>query len=499
MNKCQNKCNELQKDLLFLNNGLKYVDVNCRNAFNEYNQIGLTKFVENEVEETQIKKSNTSNENKSNKTKEERDKVLMESFNNSIRKSMNSFKTQNKKRKIKLPSIIGTEDFFMKEYFTMDDDEEEKEPIIEVKKEKSIKIENKPKEEEKVIIDNTLPSNIFIGKKSNLFEDFVDKEKKSEIKEIKEEKSKEEINNTKQKVQFDHIFKKGLFDIDDDEEIDILPLKEEKPTISEVVKEEKIPVIKEVKEEKAQIQSTVKKTYVEHKLEKAKNQLFKMFEEDDEENELELQKEKELLAKKEEKPIIATTIAELPPANPDEIKSKTQSFQMKLNNLFTEKKQDNNTKKDISIKLPTFLHDSSEEDESFIPVKEDNYNELPQKENIDLLKNQLKAKLSIQEKQSSLDNKPIEKIVSIKEKAPLPIVKKKKPKKPIFSPNTLKQQQKSNNSTINIKGGVKKTIISFDAPPETKPKSKPINKKAEAKKEKPIKPVKFTFKFDDDD
>ena len=76
VNKCQNKCNELQKDLLFLNNGLKFVDVNYRDAFNEFNQIGLTKFVVNEVEEPQMKKSKATNENKINKTKEEREKIV---------------------------------------------------------------------------------------------------------------------------------------------------------------------------------------------------------------------------------------------------------------------------------------------------------------------------------------------------------------------------------------------------------------------------------------
>lgn len=483
VNKCQNKCNELQKDLLFLNNGLKFVDVNYRDAFNEFNQIGLTKFVVNEVEEPQMKKSKATNENKINKTKEERDKALMDSFNNSIRKSMDSLKAQKKKKKIKLPSIIGTEDFFMKEYFSMDDDEEEKEPIREVKNKKKEEVkENNPKEEEKVSIDNTLSSNIFIGKKSNLFEDFVEKNKNDVI---KEEKPKEETN-TKQKVQLDHIFKKGLFDIDDDEEVDIIPpLKEEKLIITKE-EEKEIPIIKE---EKISVQTTVKKTYVEHKLEKAKNQLFKMFEEDDEENELQLQKEKELLTKKEERqeePIEGLTNV-LPPVNPDEIKSKTQSFQMKLNSLFTENKQEDNTKKDIKIKLPTFLHDSSEEEESFIPVKEDNYNELQLEE----------KKVNISKKEAKV-SKHIEDIETIKDKDPLPIVKKKKPKKPSFAPNT----SKSNISTINQKGGVKKTIISFDAPTEIKPKAKPIykqEKKEEAKKEKPIKPVKFTFKFDDDD
>lgn len=491
MNKCQNKCNELQKDLLFLNNGLKFVDVNYRDAFNEFNQIGLTKFVENEVEEPQIKKTVTTNENKNNKTKEERDKILMDSFNNSIRKSMDNLKAQNKKKKIKLPSIIGTEDFFMKEYFSMDDEEEEKEPIREVKKENNNKKEeskeNIQQEEKKVIIDNTLSSNIFISKKSNLFEDFVEENKEDVIKKIKE-KPKEENNNTKQKIQLDHIFKKGLFDIDDDEEVDILPpLKEEQSVISNVVKEEnkekEVPIIKE---EKIPVQTTVKKTYVDHKLEKAKNQLFRMFEEDDEENELELEKEKEVLARKEEKD---NTIKELPPTNPEEIKIKTQNFQMKLNSLFTEKNQEDKTTK---IKLPSFLHDSSEEEEGFIPVKEDSNNELPQNEKLDIEQKNVNTEIL-------KDSKPIESQVNIKDKEPLPIVKKKKPKKPTFAPNT----SKANISTINKKGGVKKTIISFDAPVEMKPKAKPINKKPqekkEAKKEKPIKPVKFTFKFDDDE
>ena len=492
VNKCQNKCNELQKDLLFLNNGLKFVDVNYRDAFNEFNQIGLTKFVENEVEEPQVKKTMTTNENKNNKTKEERDKILMDSFNNSIRKSMDNLKAQNKKKKIKLPSIIGTEDFFMKEYFSMDDEEEEKEPIREVKKENNNKKEeskeNNQKEEKKVIIDNTLSSNIFISKKSNLFEDFVEENKNDVVKEI-QEKPKEENNNTKQKIQLDHIFKKGLFDIDDDEEIDILPpLKEEKTVITNVVKEEnkekEVPIIKE---EKIPVQTTVKKTYVDHKLEKAKNQLFRMFEEDDEENELELQKEKEILARKEEKD---NTIKDLPPTNPEEIKIKTQNFQMKLNSLFTEKKQEDKTTK---IKLPSFLHDSSEEEEDFIPVKEDSNNKLPQKEKLDIEQKNVNT-------EKIKDSKPIESQVGIKDKELLPIVKKKKPKRPTFDPNT----SKANFSTINKKGGgVKKTIISFDAPVEMKPKAKPINKKPqekkEAKKEKPIKPVKFTFKFDDDE
>ena len=91
----------------------------------------------------------TTNENKNNKTKEERDKILMDSFNNSIRKSMDNLKTQNKKKKIKLPSIIGTEDFFMKEYFSMDDEEEEKEPIREVKKENNNKKEESKENNQK--------------------------------------------------------------------------------------------------------------------------------------------------------------------------------------------------------------------------------------------------------------------------------------------------------------------------------------------------------------
>ena len=133
------------------------------------------------------------------------------------------------------------------------------------------------------------------------------------------------------------------------------------------------------------------------------------------------------------------------------------------------------------------LTSTIEEEESFIPVKEDNYNELQLEE----------KKVNISKKEAKV-SKHIEDIDTIKDKDPLPIVKKKKPKKPSFAPNT----SKSNISTINQKGGVKKTIISFDAPTEIKPKAKPIykqEKKEEAKKEKPIKPVKFTFKFDDDD
>ena len=554
-----------------LNKNIAFVGINCNNAVNSFQQIALTKFVEIDIEELP-KENNKITEDKNIITKEEKDQKLLNSLKNSICISLNNLNLKNtnpvNKKKIKLPFIIGTEDFFNNEDLGIKDDKEEmieeSKVIDEAKKEEEQKnIEPIKKEENKIPEkkENILPQigGIFPNKKPTLFdgvffsdeEDNIVPEKKVASK--KGEEKKEENENkgdNKLKIQLEKFIKKGLFDIEDDDEEDYVKSKIDEPKNKDIEKKE------EIKSESIEIKKGLqtknnekknenifdfkekensffkeKKKNAQNKQEKAERLLFRMFEEDDEDEEKNKDDNKKI----------------------EDIQTKTQDFALKISNILNETNADKKTieNKAKTFKKPFFLEEDDSDQDNYQKIilskKEITESSLINKEintkikkkeeqkntqdNINKLKDilgerfasasgsgespfilpQKKKEIPVPEMNlSSPNNAEIKK----EKELVLPILKKKKPKKPnqfLLNSNQPKIEEKSNQKKVKKgkskeknnkpKEEKKKMLFIFEDEKEDKNnksiKTTQIKKPMNNEGKKPKK-IKFDFTFDDD-
>lgn len=469
-----------------LNKNLTLVGINCNNAVNSFEQISLTKFVEVDIEELPKDTNKPIEDKQVFISKEEKDQKLLNSLKNSICISLNKLNLKNtnavKKNKIKLPFIIGTEEFFNNEDLGIKDDIEEipKESKVleEVKNEEEPKIiEPVQKVEKKTleIKEKIIPQigGIFPNKKPTLFEGvlFSDEEdtlpekkntsiKKESTKEQqtieKEQQSKNNNNNEvdKMKIQLDKFIQKGLFDIEDDEEeyikknkVEELKSKDSKKEIKSESNETKKGLQKKnkeksdnifdnklpIKKENSLFKESKKK--IPNKQEKAERLLFRMFEEDDEDEEKNKNENK----------------------NIEDIQTKTQDFALKISNILNEVNAGKPKEKtEGTFKKPLFLDDDSDQEnyQMTTSIKKDrNEPSLITKEqkntqnNINKLKDilgerfasasgsgespfilpQKKKEISIPEMNLSSPRNPQ---TNGEKELTFPILKKKKPKKP---------------------------------------------------------------------